>query len=205
MTTVALTGGIGSGKSAVAAFLYSEGVPVFDCDAAAKAVYDEDPALVARLEERLGLRLRLDDGSFDRKALAEAVFSSAEALGEVAKEVLPAVLEKLDEWKASLDSPLAVVESATILSKPLFDGSYDSAVLVDAPFELRLERVLARGGISREDALRRISAQSFDLSKIDGTIVNDGTLEELRRRTLSLFSELYGPEYRNSRQKILNL
>lgn len=195
MTTVALTGGIGSGKSAVAAFLYSEGIPVFDCDAAAKAVYDEDPALVSRLEERLGLSLCLPDGSFDRKALAELVFASADALAVVEDEVLPVVLEKVNAWKASLDSPLAVIESATILSKPLFDGSYDSAVLVDAPVEMRLERVLARGGISREDALRRISAQSFDPEKIDGTIVNDGTLDELRSRALSLFGHLYGPEF----------
>ena len=205
MTTVALTGGIGSGKSAVAAFLYSEGIPVFDCDAAAKAVYDEDPALVSRLEERLGLSLCLPDGSFDRRALAELVFASSEALAIVEDEVLPVVLEKVNAWKASLDSPLAVIESATILSKPLFDGSYDSAVLVDAPVEMRLERVLVRGGISREDALRRISAQSFDPEKIDGTIVNDGTLDELRSRALSLFGHLYGPEFRFCTKKSLNL
>ena len=202
MTTVALTGGIGSGKSAVAAFLYSEGIPVFDCDAAAKAVYDEDPALVSRLEERLGLSLCLPDGSFDRKALAELVFASADALAVVEDEVLPVVLEKVNAWKASLDSPLAVIESATILSKPLFDSSYDSAVLVDAPVEMRLERVLARGGISREDALRRIASQSFDPEKIDGTIVNDGTLDELRSRALSLFGHLYGPEFRFCTKKV---
>ena len=196
MTTVALTGGIGSGKSAVAAFLSSAGVPVFDCDAAAKAVYDEDPALVGRLEERLGLKLRLPDGTFDRKALSEVVFGDPDALEAVEAEVLPVVLTKLNGWKASLDSPLAAIESATILSKPLFAGSYDSAVLVDAPVEMRLERVLARGGISREDALRRISAQVFDLSAVDGVIVNDGSLEELRNRTFSLFASLYPREFR---------
>ena len=190
MRTVALTGGIGSGKSAVAAFLSSEGVPVFDCDAAAKAVYDEDPALVSRLEGRLGLRLRLDDGSFDRKVLAEAVFSSPESLAAVEDEVLPVVLEKLNAWKASLDSPLAVVESATILSKPLFDGSYDSAVLVDAPERLRLERALLRGGIAGEDILRRIRTQSFDRSKIDAVITNDSSMEVLRDRAFAVFASL---------------
>ena len=202
MTTVALTGGIGSGKSAVAAFLFRSGVPVFDCDAAARGVYDEDPVLVGRLEGRLGLVLRREDGAFDRKALATAIFSSEEAMEAVEAEVLPAVLEKLNSWKASLETPLAVVESATILSKPLFDGSYDSVVLVDAPVELRLERVLARGGISREDALSRIAAQSFDPSAADGIIVNDGSLEELESRTFSLFASLYPREFRICSKKV---
>lgn len=202
MTTVVLTGGIGSGKSAVAAFLSSGGVPVFDCDAAARAVYEENPALVSRLEERLGLRLRLSDGSFDRRALAEAIFSSPESLAAVEDELLPVVLEKMNRWKSSLDCPLAVVESATILSKSLFNGSYDSVILVDAPERIRLERVLARGGISREDALRRIAAQSFDHSRIAAIIHNDGSIEELEKLSLSVFSTLYGEEFRFCDKKV---
>ena len=199
MTTVALTGGIGSGKSAAAAFLSSAGVPVFDCDAAAKAVYDEDPALPARLEKRLGTNIR-KDGAFDRKALAAVVFSSPEALRTVEEAVLPAVLAKLEAWKASLSSPLCVVESATILSKPLFDGAYDSAVLVDAPEHIRLRRILSRGGISLDDAIRRIGAQSFDSSKISGIILNDNNLRTLRARTFALFSSLYGDSFHFSRK-----
>lgn len=195
MITVALTGGIGSGKSAVAAFLSSRGVPVFDCDAAAKSVYAENPDVVDRIGERLGLPLRLEDGTLDRKALAEAVFSSNEALEVVEDEVLPLVKSKLLQWKSSLSAPLCVVESATILSKPLFDGTYDSAVLVDAPSGIRLRRTLSRGGITREDALRRISAQSFDPSKISGTILNDNNLRTLHSRTATLFSNLYGASF----------
>ena len=191
MITVALTGGIGSGKSAVAAFLSSRGVPVFDCDAAAKAVYDEDPSVVDRIGVKLGLPLRLEDGSLDRRALAEAVFSSEQSLQVVEAEVLPLVKDKLLRWKSSLSCPLCIVESATILSKPLFDGTYDSAVLVDAPVQIRLRRILSRGGISREDALRRISAQSFDSPSIRGIILNDNNLRTLCARTRTLFSALY--------------
>ena len=196
MITVALTGGIGSGKSAVAAFLSSAGVPVFDCDAAAKAVYAENPEVVERIGERLGLPLRLPDGSLDKAALAEAVFSSKEALEAVENEVLPLVKTRLLQWKSSLSGPLCVVESATILSKPLFDGTYDSAVLVDAPVRVRLRRILSRGGITREDALRRIAAQSFAPSSISGTILNNNNLRTLRSRTFALFSALYPSEFR---------
>ena len=196
MITVVLTGGIGSGKSAVAAFLSSAGVPVFDCDAAAKSVYAENPEVVDRIGERLCLPLRLAEGGLDRAALAKAVFSSEGALEIVENEVLPLVKAKLLQWKSSLSAPLCVVESATILSKPLFDGAYDSAVLVDAPVRIRLRRILYRSGITREDALRRIAAQSYDPSRISGTILNDNNLRTLRSRTFALFSALYPEEFR---------
>ena len=113
----------------------------------------------------------------------------------VEDEVLPLVKAKLLRWKSSLSAPLCVVESATILSKPLFDGTYDSAVLVDAPRSIRLRRTLSRGGITREDALRRISSQSFAPSKISGTILNDNNLRTLHSRTAALFSNLYGASF----------
>ena len=196
MITVALTGGIGSGKSAVAAFLSSAGIPVFDCDAAAKSVYTDNPDVVDRIGERLGRPLRLADGTLDKSALAEAVFSSEAALEIVENEVLPLVKTRLLQWKSSLSAPLCVVESATILSKPIFDGTYDSAVLVDAPVRIRLRRILSRGGITREDALLRISSQSFDPSKVSGTILNDNNLRTLHSRTAALFSTLYPEEFR---------
>ena len=79
-----------------------------------------------------------------------------------------------------------VLESAIILSKPIFDGIADAVVAVTAKEEVRLERLLARG-LSREDALRRISAQSIDLSKANVIIENDGTLQDLSRRVGRVF------------------
>ena len=75
MKTVILTGGMGSGKSAVAALLKARGVPVYDSDSRTKSLYDRDPALVGRLETVLGTGLRAVDGRLDRAKLASLIFS----------------------------------------------------------------------------------------------------------------------------------
>ena len=90
--SVLLTGGIGSGKSAVASYLESKGIPVYDSDSRTKALYDSDPDLVPSLERALGVSLRKEDGSFDRKALSSVIFSDKKALSKVESIVHPAVL-----------------------------------------------------------------------------------------------------------------
>ena len=80
-----------------------------------------------------------------------------------------------------------VIESALILSKPLFDDIYDAAVLVEAPEELRLQRVMARDGATREDVLRRMQAQAFPMDKVDAVLPNAGTDAELSAAVEHLF------------------
>ncbi len=190
---VALTGGIGSGKSAVAGYLAGNGVPVYDSDSSAKALYDRDPALVGRLEQALGLPLRKPDGAFDKGKLAGAIFSSPEALSLVESMVLPAVRSDFAAWRDSQDlhdwrgylglPPFVVMESATVTEKALFGKIYDAAVLVTAPLEQRIARACARDKAPAEAVMRRIAVQKFDLSKIDAVINNDSTLELMRVRT----------------------
>lgn len=190
---VALTGGIGSGKSAVAAYLAERGVPVYDSDSSAKALYDRDPTLVDRLEQALGLPLRTDSGALDRARLAGVIFSSPRALALVESIVLPTVRDDFAAWRDSQDPrgwrgylglpPFAVMESATVMEKAVFGKVYDAAVLVTAPLEQRLARACARDKASEEAVMRRIAAQKFDLSRIDAVINNDSTLELMRVRT----------------------
>ena len=191
--TVAVTGGIGSGKSAVVSYLAEKGVPAYDSDSAAKRLYDTDRELVGKLEEGLGQCLVKPDGRLDRKKLSSVVFSSSCAMSFVESIVHPAVLEDFRTWKEGLcwadwgaycgTSPFVVIESAVITEKPLFDGSYDLAVLVDAPLRLRVSRVCARDASTEAEVERRIAAQSFDLRKIDAVIDNDSTMELMRERT----------------------
>lgn len=192
MKTVAVTGGIGSGKSAVTAYLASKGIPVYDSDSRTKGLYDSDPALVGKLEALFGLPLRTDGGSLDRKKLSSVIFSDPRALAGLESIVHPLVHADFLVWRSRQgEAPLVILESAIILSKPLFDDLYDKAVLVDAPEEVRLRRASARDGAAPEAILARMRAQSFDLSKVDLIIRNEGTLEELHRSVDRAFRYLF--------------
>ena len=146
MKTVAVTGGIGSGKSTVCAILSSMGVPVYDSDSRARALYDEQPALVSRILDEfaaLGVHDSLWDecGELDRKKLAGLVFSSPRLLSALEGIVHPAVREDFLSWKESIgekewtgpgDVPFVVIESAIITEKPLFRDIVDKVVEVRA-------------------------------------------------------------------------
>jgi len=188
METIFLTGFIGSGKSAVSALLRERGIPVYDSDARTKALYDESPVLVPALEEALGIPLRTGEGKLDRKALAAVIFNDDAARERVEAMVYPAVLEDFLRWRETHDDvPFVVLESAIILSKPIFNGLADRVVLVTAPREVRLQRVMARDGLSEEEVMRRMDAQQMPLDGIDTVIQNDGTPEQLRRAVDAVF------------------
>ena len=188
METIILTGLIGSGKSAVSALLGERGIPVYDSDARTKALYDENPALVPALEKMLGIPLCTAGGKLDRKALAAVIFSDAKAREQVENTVYPAVLEDFLRWReAHVHAPFVVMESAVILFKPIFNGLADKVVLVTAPREVRLQRVMARDGLGVEEVLRRMDAQQLPREGIGAVIVNDGTPEQLRAAVDAVF------------------
>ena len=199
MKTVILTGGMGSGKSAVCACLRAHGVPVYDSDSRTKALYDRDPALVDRLEEVLGTGLRSPEGRLDRRKLAELIFQDPARREKVESVVHPAVLADFRRWKRRQRPggwtygpvPFVVLESAIILSCPLFDGVGDKVVLVDAAEPVRVARAVARDGSAPGVALLRIRQQSFDLSRVDAVLRNDGSLEELPAEVDRVFLNLF--------------
>lgn len=197
---IVLTGGIGSGKSVVAAYLRSRGVPVFDSDSEAKALY-LDKSFLSEIEVAIGTCLHGPDGAFDKRALSSAVFSSPEKMAVVESMVHPAVLDAFSRWKAGAVTrwegyaglpPFVVMESAIALDKPVFSGLFDAAVLVDAPLETRLRRVAERDGLSEGDIRKRVSVQKTDCSRADAVIMNDSDTETLYRRTDAAFGTL-GP------------
>lgn len=180
MKTILLTGPIGSGKSAVSALLRQRGIPVYDSDARTKDIYRRRPALVRRLEEALGTPIRTPEGQLDRKRLASVIFADDAAREKLESIVYPAVLQDFIRWRnRQKDVPFVVLESAVILSKPVFDGVGDAVVLVTAPEELRLQRVMVRDSASREDVLRRMAAQQIPEGRAQVILVNDGTPEVL--------------------------
>lgn len=187
MRSVLVTGGIGSGKSAVCALLQERGIPVYECDARTKGLYARRPSLITQLEKALGTPLRQADGTLDKARLAALIFSDSQARETLEGIVYPLVLQDYRRWLSRQKAPFVVIESALILSKPLFDDIYDAAVLVEAPEELRLQRVMARDGATREDVLRRMQAQAFPMDKVDAVLPNAGTDAELSAAVEHLF------------------
>ena len=169
---------IGSGKSAVCALLAKRGIPVYDSDSRTKALYDSVPGLKERIEAELGVPF---------SSLAKIIFSNSEAREKLEAIVYPLVRADFEAWRDAQDAPFVVLESAIILSKPIFDGIADYVVAVTAEEEVRLSRLISRG-LTEEDARRRMASQSLDLSKADVIIENDGSLDELAQKCDSLFT-----------------
>ena len=165
MTTVLVTGPIGGGKSTVCKHLQAEGFPVYDCDSRCKALYDNVPGLKGRIESELGIPFTELRRIFEDDALREKL----EAL------VYPLLVEDIEAWKNGLDARTAFIESAIALDKPAFDHLYDSVLLVTAPEEQRRKR--------NPEAASRGRLQSFDESRADYIIRNDGSKEELKAQT----------------------
>lgn len=187
MKTVIVTGGIGSGKSAVCALLKKRGVPVYDCDAKAKELYGRRPSLVSRLEKALGAPLRGTDGKLDKARLAALIFSDLRARETVEGMVYPILLQDIRRWQKRQSAAWGALESAVILSKPVFDGVADGVVLVEAPQELRIARVMQRDGLGREAVIGRIRSQEIPREKADVLLANDGTPQALSEAVERVF------------------
>lgn len=171
--TLGCTGGIGSGKSYVSRIFARMGYPVYFSDDRAKLLYDTDPLLLQQMVKLLGEDI-LVEGKLDRKIVAGKIFGNAELLGEVEKLVHPAVLRDFYSWKEQVCKALAqqgrcpsfvLFESAILLEKPLVKGCADKVVNVEAPYDLRIERVIARDGVTKEQVEARIAAQWSDVQR----------------------------------------
>lgn len=187
MRTVIVTGGIGSGKSAVCALLGKQGIPVYDSDSRVKELYKSRRSLVPRLEKALGCPLRQDDGTLDKARLSALIFSDEGARETLESIVYPILLKDFQRWRSRQKAPFVVLESAIILSKPIFDGLADAVVLVDAPRELRIRRVMERDGVSPQQVQRRLEAQDLPLEKVNVTLSNSGSAEELQQAVDRVF------------------
>lgn len=181
MTLLGITGGIGSGKSFVAHLLTRHyGVPVYDCDAAAKRLENEDPALRAALTAAVGPEVYdARSGELVRPVLARFLFASEEHAAVVNRIVHPAVQHDLRRWAENQSLPLMAVESA-ILYESGFDAMVDRVLFVDAPLDVRLSRTMRRDGASRQQIVDRIARQDSDRhrAQADYVILNDAVTDE---------------------------
>jgi dephospho-CoA kinase len=183
-----LTGGIASGKSTVAARFRAQGLPVIDADELAREVVAPGTDGLREVLEAFGEGILAPDGTLDRKALGRAVFADRSARKKLEAITHPRITRRTMELSAELaraGEPLACYEAALIVENGAADG-FRPLVVVACPEEQQLERLTARGGASREDALARIRAQKPLGDKIavaDFVIDTSGSLEEGARRT----------------------
>lgn len=183
---IAITGGIGSGKSVVSRILAILGYPVFDCDSEAKALMDKDPEIHRRLAAEIH-PATVVDGLIDRRVLAEIVFADREKLAILNSIVHSAVKERLTEW-CHENEGVKFVETAILYSSGL-NRMVDAEWHIDAPTELRVERVMKRNGLTREQVLARIESQKAECGQQPPrriVIINDGTLPLLPQITAEL-------------------
>jgi dephospho-CoA kinase len=185
MLVVGLTGNIGSGKSTVARLLVERGVPVIDADVLAReAVAAGSPALGA-IVARWGTAMLAPDGSLDRAALRRIVFASAEQRGALEAIVHPVIKARRDGLVAAARArgDRVVVCDIPLLFETGLESAVDVVLLVDAPREARLERIVRDRGLSRAEALAMIGAQlPSDAKRARSAYVidNDGSLDALR-------------------------
>jgi len=155
----AITGGIGAGKSIVSRVLTAMGYPVYDCDSRARSLMDMSAEIKHAIALNIGAGVILPDDSIDRRLLAEIVFRNKQMLLTLNSIVHQAVRDDLARWVSNRSSALVFVETAILYESGL-DRVIDSEWHVTAPTDIRVNRVIARNGLSREHVLARIEAQS---------------------------------------------
>jgi dephospho-CoA kinase len=191
---VGLTGGIGSGKSTVANLLRAKGATVVDADEVARSVVEPGQPALDKLVERFGAGILDAGGRLDRPALAAIAFADEDgrkALGEITwpaigEEFERQIREAPDDAVVICDVPL-LVESKAAAARP-----YVAVVVVEAPLDLRLDRLEIRG-VPRDDAQRRMAAQATDDERravATHVIDNGGDLESLARQVDDVWADL---------------
>lgn len=191
---VGLTGGIGAGKSTVAEMLARRGAVVIDADEIAREVVQPGQPALRRIVERFGARVITPDGSLDRSALAEAAFADAQSRKELEDITHPAInaefvrrmVETPPDAIVVLDVPL-LVESEAAAAR-----SYEAVIVVEAPRDVRLARLEARG-VPRADAEARMAAQATDEQRravATWVLANDGDVARLEAQVDRVWTEL---------------
>jgi len=192
MKIVGLTGGIGSGKSLVADILSSFGVPVFNADESAKSQY-KNPDVLQQLTSLLNTSDVINaSGELNKQVLASIIFNDDKKRALVNELIHPLVKADFDKWKAEFNLPYCIREAAILIES----GSYkdcDAIIVVTADVEKRIERVMQRDEVLREDVEKRIKAQMSDEDRVKFAhyiIENNGTVRDLYPVILKLHEQL---------------
>lgn len=175
MLKIAITGNIASGKSTVEKFIEANGFKVYDTDKIAHGILDNS------------VEVKNVFATTDRKELAKIVFNNPEKLKQLEAIIHPKVKKVLEDIFTEEDKIVFV--SVPQLYESGFEKMFDKVIFVSAKESIRLERLMNRNGISKEDAEIRIKAQDvedYKIKKADFVIINNGNLDELKTQVLEI-------------------
>ena len=192
MFVVGITGGIGSGKSAVTDHLETLGITVVDADKVARVVVEPGTSGLAAITEHFGTDVLLANGGLDRAALRKIVFDNHNERKVLEEITHPRIRDEIIRQLSEASSPYVVLSSPLLLESGQ-NTLADYVVVVDVPEEVQLKRTMARDDNS-EALVKQIMAAQLDrqtrLSRADASIMNDTSLKELYERVEALHEDL---------------
>ncbi|MGJ9372069.1 dephospho-CoA kinase [Nesterenkonia sp. CF4.4] len=193
--SVGLTGGIASGKSAVSKRLAEHGAIVIDADILAREALEPGTSGLEEVVETFGSGVLSDSGALDREALGQIVFADDDARAKLNAIVHPRVRDARNALRAQAPEDAVVVEDIPLLVETGQADRFDVVVVVSAPAEQRLDRIVRDRNTNLEDAQARIDAQTSEAKRTavaDVVLDNSGTLEELHAQVDELYEKLHG-------------
>lgn len=190
MKIIGLTGGIGSGKTTVAGFFRELGISIYIADTAAKELMMTDNYLVVEIKKLLGEESYIN-GKLHREWISQKVFNDKKLLAGLNAIVHPAVALDFKKWTSKQESPYVIKEAAILFE----NGGYkkcDYLVLVTAPRNTRVERVMSRDNITKEQVVTRMSAQWSDTRKksLSDAIIENSYLPIAKEKVIQLHKHL---------------
>jgi dephospho-CoA kinase len=193
---VALTGGIGTGKSYCLARFAELGAPTIDADSLAKQAVAPGTSGFEQVVARFGTTILKQDGSLDREALAAVVFTDIEARRALEAIIHPTVYRAIERWFEGLarsGGAAAAIADIPLLFETGREREFDAVVVTTCPPELQKLRIAGRGGMSAADAERRIATQmplDEKVRRASHVIDTSGTFEETDRQVARIWTEI---------------
>jgi dephospho-CoA kinase len=189
-TRIGLTGGIASGKSTVSEVLADLGAVIIDADALAREVVDKGTPGLAAVVAEFGDALLTADGDLDRPAMGALVFADTAARKRLEAIVHPLVFERIVELESGAPEGAVVVHDIPLLAESGRADTFDAVIVVHAPEQVQIDRMVRDRGWTEQDARARIAAQAAAEDRLaiaTHVIDNTGTIEDLRRRVTEVF------------------
>ncbi len=161
---IGITGGIASGKSTLSALLQKEGFPVYNSDLEARRLQDEHPIIIRQTKSLFGEHIYID-GKLDRAGAAALVFKDKTLLKKLTEIVHPVVKEDIAQWAKQFPKTALIFVESAVLFEGGFEGLVDCVMLLTVSDEIKIQRVIKRDGIDKEQILARIQNQIPDAVK----------------------------------------
>lgn len=190
MKNVGLSGGIGSGKTTVSKILKNNGIPVYDSDTRAKFIMNNSYEIKKRIIDNFG-KESYQDNVLNKKHISKLVFNDKVALKKINMIVHPLIFKDFIDWKKSVFYKYVVYESALIFESGFYKNN-DYNILVISDKNERIERVVKRDNVNKQDVVIRINNQWEDEKKIPlaDYIINNNSISKINQRVLNLIDTL---------------